>query len=85
MIVFNFVFRKTAIQPSTTTTSSSNVNGVNYKYTWDSNCKDEFIENLSSEDVINELDILNQHVNVCCTETDINVCVCPSCLVLYIM
>jgi len=59
LIVFNFVFRKTVIQPSTTTTSSSNVNGVNYKYTWDSNCKDEFIENLSSEDVINELDILN--------------------------
>lgn len=75
LIDFNFVFRKTVIQPSTTTTSSSNFNGVNYKYTWDSNCKDEFIENLSNEDVRNELDILNQHVNDCCTDTDINVCV----------
>ena len=42
---------------------------------WDCNCKDEFIENLSNEDVRNELDILNQHVNDCCTDTDINVCV----------
>ena len=60
-IDFNFVYRNIVIQPLTTTTSSRNFNGANYKYTWDSNCKDEFVENLSSEDVRNE------------TDTDINV------------